>query len=94
MKRETIVLGAVAAVCTALLVAALVMRTGGHTGRPTQAAITPEPADGAQPGREQQPGQCGDQARSDKQPHLHPPDVHPRIASDFAIVDVGPVVGD
>jgi hypothetical protein len=52
VKRETIVLGAVAAVCTALLVAALVMRTGGHAGRPTQAAVTPEPADGAQPGGE------------------------------------------
>ena len=52
MKRETIVLGAVAAVCTALLVAALVMRTGGHAGRPTEAAVTPEPADGAPPGGE------------------------------------------
>ncbi len=52
MKRETIVLGAVAAVCTALLVAALVMRTGGHAGRPAQAGVTPEPGDGAQPGGE------------------------------------------
>ena len=47
MKRETIVLGAVAAVCTALLVAALVMRTGGHAGRPAQAGVTPEQEVGA-----------------------------------------------
>jgi len=52
VKRETIVLGAVAAVCSALLVAALVMRTGGHAGQATQAGVTPEPADGAQPGGE------------------------------------------
>ena len=50
MKRETIVLGTVAAVCTALLVAALVMRTGGHAGQATQAGVTPEPEGGAQPG--------------------------------------------
>jgi hypothetical protein len=52
VKRETIVLGAVAAVCTALLVAALVMRTGGDAGGPTQAGVTPEPEGGAQPGVE------------------------------------------
>ena len=55
MKRETIVLGAVAAVCTSLLVAALVMRTGGQAGRPTQAGVTPEPEGAAQPGGEGAP---------------------------------------
>jgi len=52
VKRETIVLGAVAAVCAALLVAALVMRNGGHAGGPTQAGVTPEPEGGAQTGGE------------------------------------------
>ena len=53
MKRETIVLGAVAAVCTSLLVAALVMRTGGHAGQATQAGVTPEPEGSAQPSGEE-----------------------------------------
>jgi Sporulation and spore germination len=52
VKRETIALGAVAAVCAALLVAALVMRNGGHAGRPTEAGVTPEPESGAQTGGE------------------------------------------
>jgi sporulation and spore germination protein len=42
VKRETLVLGAVAAVCVALLVAAVVMRTSGRAGRTEQAGLTPE----------------------------------------------------
>lgn len=49
MKRETIVLGAVAAVCAALLVAAVVMRTGGRGGRTAQAGVAPENGEGGQP---------------------------------------------
>ena len=48
MKRETIVLGSVAAVCATLLIAALLMRTGGQPGRTAQAGITPETGDGGQ----------------------------------------------
>ena len=50
MKRETIVLGAVAAVCTLLLVTALVMRTRGHAGRPAQAAVVPDQGAAVVPG--------------------------------------------
>jgi spore germination protein GerM len=48
VKRETIVLGSVAAVCATLLIAALLMRTGGDAGRPVQAGVTPETGVGAQ----------------------------------------------
>src|SRR5207249_7586619 len=42
-------LGSVAAVCATLLVAALIVRSGGRSGGASQAGVTPETAEGAAP---------------------------------------------
>jgi hypothetical protein len=42
VKKETLVLSAVAAVCAALLIAALIMRTAPRGPAPAQAGVTPE----------------------------------------------------
>jgi hypothetical protein len=49
VKRETIVLGAVAAVAVTLIVAALIMRPGARAGGSSQAGVTPESTEGAPP---------------------------------------------
>jgi len=49
VKKETLVLGSVAAVCATLLVAALIVRSGGRAGGASQAGVTPETAEGAAP---------------------------------------------
>jgi len=47
VKRETIVLGSVAAVCVSLLVAALIVRSGGHADGSSQAGVAPATEEGA-----------------------------------------------
>jgi sporulation and spore germination protein len=49
VKKETIVLGSVAAICVTLLVAALIVRSGGQAGGPAQAGVAPATAEGATP---------------------------------------------
>ena len=49
MKKETIVLGSVAAVCVSLLVAALIVRLGGHADGSSQAGVAPAAEEGAVP---------------------------------------------
>ena len=46
MKKETLVLGSVAAVCVSLLVAALIVRSGGHADGSSQAGVAPGTAEG------------------------------------------------
>lgn len=50
MKKETLVLGSVAAVCASLLVAALVVRSGGRSSGPSQAGLAQEPEGGVAEG--------------------------------------------
>jgi len=49
VKKETIVLGSVAAVCVSLLVAALIVRSGGHADGSSQAGVAPAAEEGAVP---------------------------------------------
>lgn len=50
MKKETIVLGSVAAVCVSLLVAAMIVRSGGRADGSSQAGVAPAAEEGTAPG--------------------------------------------
>jgi len=49
VKKETLVLGSVGAVCVSLLVAALIVRSGGHADGSSQAGVAPATAEGEAP---------------------------------------------
>ncbi|HKB08923.1 MAG TPA: GerMN domain-containing protein [Candidatus Polarisedimenticolia bacterium] len=49
MKKETLVLGGVAAVCVSLLAAALIVRSGGRADGSSQAGVAPPTEEGAAP---------------------------------------------